>query len=99
MKKHVLIIVVGAFALLAAACSSGSNADTEVRPFTEVQASDAVFENDPTFPGRGIFRITTTEPLICAIAWGETEDLGNFNNSLDDGWIGCCWTSTRHPSK
>ena len=85
MNKRALILTVGTFALLAAACSTAasSKSDTEVRPFTEVQATEAVFENDPTFPDRGIFRITTTEPLICAIVWGETEDLGNFNNSLD----------------
>jgi len=85
MNKRVLILTIGAFALLAAACSTATNqeSNTEVRPFTEVQAGDAVFDNDPTFPDRGIFRITTTEPLICAIVWGETEELGSFNNSLD----------------
>jgi len=83
MRKANLIIAVGAFALLAAACSGGSDGDASVRPFSEVQATDATFENDPTFPGRGILRVDTTEPMICAIVWGETEDLGNFNNSLD----------------
>lgn len=68
------------FAFLAAACSDST---FDVRPFEEIQASDVVFENDPTFPGRGILRVTTTEPAICAIVWGETEELGNFNNSLD----------------
>jgi hypothetical protein len=83
MSKANLIIAVGAFALLAAACSSGADEDTAVRPFSEVQATEATFENDATFPGRGILRVDTTEPMICAIVWGETEDLGNFNNSLD----------------
>ena len=73
-------------ALTAAACSSGSGsgaaAPTEVRPFSQVQATDFVFEADPTDPQRGIFRVTTTEPMICAIVWGETESFGNFNNSL-----------------
>jgi len=55
---------------------------TEVRPFSDVQAGDLVFENDPNFPGKGIFRVRTTEPMICAIVWGETEALGNLNNSL-----------------
>jgi hypothetical protein len=27
--------------------------------------------------------VTTTEPMICAIVWGETEALGRFNNSLN----------------
>jgi len=83
MRKTNLIIAVGAFALLSAACSSGADEDTAVRPFSEVQATEATFENDPTFPGRGILRVDTTEAMICAIVWGETEDLGNFNNSLD----------------
>jgi len=83
MRKANLIIAAGAFALIAAACSGGSDGEASVRPFSEVQATDATFENDPTFPGRGILRVDTTEPMICAIVWGETEDLGNFNNSLD----------------
>ena len=83
MRKSNLLIAVGAFALLVAACSGGADEGTSVRPFSEVQATDATFENDPTFPGRGILRVDTTEPMICAIVWGETEDLGNFNNSLD----------------
>jgi hypothetical protein len=54
----------------------------EVRPFAEVQASELVFEADPTDPHRGIFRVTTTEPMICAIVWGEDETFGRLNNSL-----------------
>lgn len=84
MPRMRAILLLGlAVVLLAAAC--GSDADDgsgEVRPFSDVQGSDLVFENDSTFPGRGIFRVTTTEPMICAIVWGPTEALGNFNNSL-----------------
>jgi hypothetical protein len=73
-----------AFALSLAACSEGSGSpDAEVRPFAEVQATEFVFELDPTNPSRGIFRVDTTEPMICAIVWGEDESLGNFNNSLN----------------
>ncbi|WP_162941784.1 discoidin domain-containing protein [Desertimonas flava] len=59
-----------------------SEAVTVVRPFAEVQAGEFVFEADPTNPERAIFHVTTTEPMICAIVWGPTEELGNFNNSL-----------------
>jgi hypothetical protein len=52
------------------------------RPFAEVQDGPFVFEADPANPERGIFRVTTTEPMICAIVWGPTEALGSFNNSL-----------------
>lgn len=70
--------------LVLAACSGGAGQpDVEVRPFEEVQDSEFSFELDPTNPGRGIFRVDTTEPMICAIVWGEDESLGNFNNSLD----------------
>ncbi|MGH8916466.1 MAG: discoidin domain-containing protein [Acidimicrobiia bacterium] len=48
-----------------------------------MQASEFSFETDPSNPSRGIFRVTTTEPMICAIVWGEDESLGNFANSLD----------------
>ena len=74
-------IVTLAAVVAVAGCASGDDG-SGVRPFSEVQDSELVFENDPTFPGRGIFRVTTTEPMICAIVWGETEALGNFNNSL-----------------
>ena len=72
------------FALFLAACSGATDGqDAEVRPFDEVRASEFVFELDPTDPNRGIFRVDTTEPMICAIVWGEDESLGNFNNSLN----------------
>ena len=66
--------------IVVAACSQTEA--TEVRPFSEVQATEFIFEADPTNVNRGIFRVDTTEPMICAIVWGETEALGNFNNSL-----------------
>lgn len=80
MSKRLLLIIAG-LAVIVSACSSDGGSD--VRPFSEVQATELVFEADPTNPERGIFRVDTTEPMICAIVWGETEALGNFNNSLD----------------
>jgi len=79
-------LVVAAVTLVATACGGGdeeaSETATAVRAFADVQADDFVFEADPTNVERGIFRVTTTEPMICAIVWGETEAFGNFNNSL-----------------
>lgn len=77
-RLSVAALVLG---LVLVACSSSDGSG--VRPFSEVQANEMTFENDPTFPGRGIFRVETTEPMICAIVWGETEALGRFNNSLN----------------
>lgn len=70
------------FGLIVAACSGSGDTSSEVRPFSEVQASEFTFESDPTNLERGIFRVSTTEAMICAIVWGETEAFGNFNNSL-----------------
>lgn len=79
-SKLVVLVLIPLLALTLFACSSGNG--TEVRPFSEVQESEFVFEADPTARNRAIFRMTTTEPMICAIVWGETEEFGNFNNSL-----------------
>lgn len=80
-RRAILITTV---LVLAAACGgSASGDDPEIRPFSEVQDSEITVENDPDVPGRAIFRVTTSEPLICAIVWGETEDFGNQNNSLN----------------
>jgi hypothetical protein len=71
--------------LVLAACGSNGTddgKDVEVRSFSEVQAGDFVFESDALDPTNGIFRVETTEPMICAIVWGETDALGRFNNSL-----------------
>ncbi len=83
MASRVTSWALGLTVLGLTACASGQAGEAEVRPFSEVQASEFTFEADPTNPGRGIFRVTTTEPMICAIVWGEDRTFGNFNNSLD----------------
>jgi hypothetical protein len=78
-----IIVVTLALALVLAACGGDDAAgDSRVQPFSEIQAGELSFEVDPLDPGRGIFRVTTTEPAICSITWGETEVMGNQNNSL-----------------
>lgn len=81
-----LVALLAAVMLGATACSAaGGDAaatDVEVRPFSEIQDGEVAFEADPLDPEAGIFRVTTTEPAICAIVWGETDDFGRFNNSL-----------------
>ena len=78
----VAIGLVAAIVVLAAGCGGDDGVGSAVHPFAEVQAAGFVFEADPTNGERGVFRVTTTEPMICAIVWGETEQLGRFNNSL-----------------
>lgn len=96
MKRHLhrTIVVVALVSMLAAACGSGASSGTdaaagsqgavegELFDFGLVQDNEFTFEADPTDPNRGIFRVRTTEPMICTIVWGETEAFGNFNNSL-----------------
>lgn len=84
MKKLVQSSMMAVVLLALAACSTDSAEETvEVRPFSEVQASEFTFEADPTNPERGVFHVTTTEEMICAIVWGEDDTFGNFNNSLN----------------
>ena len=62
MRRLFIVLVV-----VAAACGGGDGDETTegaVLPFSLVQSGAFVFENDPTFPDRGIFRVTTTEPMI-----------------------------------
>lgn len=88
--RHRVIAVVASLALLTAACGgdddsaepSAGQIEGELLDFALVQDSDFVFEADPADPNRGIFRVVTTEPMICTIVWGETDEFGNFNNSL-----------------
>jgi hypothetical protein len=83
--RHWLLLD-GAVPLLAAACGGSDNDESatavEVRPFEQVQDSKLVFEADSTDPSRAVFRVATTEPMVCAIVWGEDGSFGRFNNSL-----------------
>lgn len=84
-NRRWVVLVVSAVALVAAACSGGdatTSGDASVRPFADVQDSELAFEMDPDVPGRAVFHVTTTIPMICSITWGPTEELGNQNNSL-----------------
>lgn len=76
-------VVAAVCVLVLASCSASDDSDgVEIRAFSEVQDGPMTFEPDAVDPSRGIFRVTTTEPMICAIVWGEDESLGRFNNSL-----------------
>ncbi len=78
-------VLVLALALLVTACG-GEDADdgalNSILPFELIQDGDFAFEVDPFDTTRGVFHVTTTEPTICSITWGETTELGNLNNSL-----------------
>src|SRR5687768_9879149 len=78
--RSLVFVVVGA--LVMTACGDSGSSNASVRPFDDVRASEMVFELDPSDPSRGIFHVTTTEPMICAIVWGIDGSFGRFNNSL-----------------
>jgi hypothetical protein len=77
-----VVAVVAIGVLLATACGNDGGPPATVRSFRDVQDGALHFEADPGDPTRGIFRVTTTEPMICAIVWGEDTSYGRFNNSL-----------------
>jgi len=75
-----------ATAVLLAGCASDAPASSitssDIRPFTDIQASAITFEADRTDPSRAVFHVTTSIPVICAIVWGTDATYGRFNNSL-----------------
>jgi hypothetical protein len=81
VHRRLRLALVAVVTLAVAACGGGDG-DPDVRAFSQVQDGELAFEADPTDPTRGIFRVSTTEPMICAIVWGEDESYGRFNNSL-----------------
>ncbi len=82
IRRGAMTAVVVAFLVVAAACGGGDGDATEVRPFAEVQDGDVAVGPDPSDPTRAVLRLATTEPMICAVVWGEDESFGRFNNSL-----------------
>ena len=82
-------VLILALALVAVACGdddaddgASTGASNSILPFELIQDSDFTFEVDPFDTTHGVFHVTTTEPTICSITWGETTQLGNLNNSL-----------------
>ncbi len=74
-------------ALVAAACSGTSDeSGSEVRPFTDIQSSEFEFGYEER--GLPAMTVATDVAVVCSIAWGETEDLGNLNTDLDMGGTG-----------
>ncbi len=94
------IVVVVALLVTLAACGSDSTdtGSSRVQPFANVQGSKVAFERDPSDPSRGIFHVTTTEPMICAIVWGKTGAFGRFNNSLSMNGTGIEQHDVRLPN-
>ncbi len=69
--------------VVVAACSDGGA--TEVRPFEDIQASDVSFEFDANAQS-GRLLVDTSIDVVCAVAYGETDDLGLI--ATDDDMAG-----------
>ncbi len=77
-----LFSLFASLALVAAACSStGSKSDSQVRYFSEIQASGFEFTVDEN--GVAKMTVTTDVEAACSIAWGEDENLGFLHTDLD----------------
>jgi hypothetical protein len=75
-KQHFLLVVMlGAIALIASACS-GSSDDTAVRDFSEIQSSDFEFSVDAN--GVAKMNVSTNIDAACSISYGETDALGTI---------------------
>lgn len=78
-------IAAAVLALVAAACGDSGGADADIRPFEDIATSDVTFDfNGPATVAR-LF-VTTGVDVVCAVAYGETEDLGMI--ATDDDMAG-----------
>jgi hypothetical protein len=77
-----LAMMLGAIALVAAACS-GSSDDAAVRDFSEIQSSDFEFTVDAN--GVAKMNVSTNIDAACSISYGETDALGTIGTDDDMG--------------
>ena len=77
-----LILMFGAVALIASACS-GSSSESAVRDFSEIQSSDFEFSVDANGVAR--MNVSTNIDAACSISYGETDALGSIGTDDDMG--------------
>jgi hypothetical protein len=77
-----LILMLGAVALIASACS-GSSSESAVRDFSEIQSSDFEFSVDANGVAR--MNVSTNIDAACSISYGETDALGSIGTDDDMG--------------
>lgn len=71
-----LVVVVGALALVAAACSSQpTDRGDEVRPISQILATDIEITPDPSGTAATL-AVETAVPVACAVIYGPDEDFG-----------------------
>ena len=82
IRRTLLVAVLGAVALIAAACST-PDSDAAVRDFTEIQSSDFEFSVDAN--GVAKMNVSTNIDAACSISYGETDALGIIGTDDDMG--------------
>ncbi|GMQ85999.1 MAG: hypothetical protein BMS9Abin07_1570 [Acidimicrobiia bacterium] len=80
MRRSIIILAV--FGVLAAACGGSGDAAPGVAPFTDIAASEPTFTFDPSSTTARL-RVDTTIVTVCAVAYGQTEDLGALTTDQD----------------
>jgi hypothetical protein len=81
-RRLLLVMLFGALALIAAACS-GSSDDAAVRDFSEIQSSDFEFTVDAN--GVAKMNVSTNIDAACSISYGVTDALGTIGTDDDMG--------------
>lgn len=74
-------------AILAAACQTTPDSAGEVSDFAEIAAAGPIIEPHPSGTAATL-RVTTTIDAVCAVAFGETENLGRLATDQDMGAAG-----------
>jgi hypothetical protein len=95
MRRSPAGAVAAILAALLAGCGSGGAPPApaaRVLPLSRVQAGAVSVRADPARPDRAVLHLTTTQAMICAVVWGETDGFGRLNNSMDMNGAGL----TRH---
>lgn len=80
----VILVLVG---VLAAACGGPSESGQQVFAFDQIAPDGAVIETDPSGTVATL-RVTTTIDAVCAVAFGETETLGQLATDQEMGAAG-----------
>jgi hypothetical protein len=75
-------IVLAASGWLVAACGGSENGSSTVADFAEIAASEPTFTFDPSSTSARL-RVDTTIQTVCAVAYGETDDLGSLATDQD----------------
>src|SRR5690606_38046792 len=81
------IAILGLIGLAVVACGGDTESATEVFAFEAIAADGPTIEPDPS-GGFVTLTVTTNIDAVCAVAYGQTEDLGSLATDQDMGAAG-----------